>query len=190
MLATVMFAHGTPMLLGGDEWGRTQGGNNNAYCQDNETSWWNWTLANSAQGRSLQVFVAKLIGLRQEHTALRSRHFLHGLREPAPGIFDIAWFEANGEMIAEASWKNPEVRLLCLRRATRNGDGTVSLLNLLLNPTGEDRFFRLPDPVLPARVLIDSARPDTGEPAVNDNKIDVLSHSAVLVYARLENPPR
>ena len=152
MLATVMFAHGTPMLLGGDEWARTQGGNNNAYCQDNETSWWDWSLVNSAQGRELRSFVAKLIALRQEHTALRSRHFLHGLREPAPGIFDIAWFEANGEMIPEDSWKNPEIRLLCLRRATRNADGTVSILNLLLNPTGEDHFFRLPDPVLPARV--------------------------------------
>jgi glycogen operon protein len=190
MLATVMFAHGTPMLLGGDEWGRTQAGNNNAYCQDNETSWWDWSLVNSAQGRDLRSFVAKLIALRQEHTALRSRHFLHGLREPAPGIFDIAWFEANGGMISEDSWKNPEIRLLCLRRATRNADGTVSILNLLLNPTSEDHFFRLPDPVLPARVLVDSARPEAGEPAVNDNKIDVLSRSAVLVYAWLENPPQ
>jgi glycogen operon protein len=190
MLATVMFAHGTPMLLGGDEWGRTQGGNNNAYCQDNETSWWVWSRVNSAQGRELRSFAAKLVALRQEHTALRSRHFLHGLREPAPGIFDIAWFEANGGMISEDSWKNPEIRLLCLRRATRNADGTVSILNLLLNPTSEDHFFRLPDPVLPARVLVDSARPEAGEPAVNDNKIDVLSRSAVLVYAWLENPPQ
>jgi glycogen operon protein len=190
MLATVMFAHGTPMLLGGDEWERAQGGNNNAYCQDNETSWWDWRMANSQQGRDLRSFVAKLIAVRQEHTALRSRHFLHGLREPAPGIFDIAWFEANGEMIREASWKNPEIRLLCLRRATRNADGTVSILNLLLNPTGEDHSFRVPDPVLPARVLIDSARPDVGEAAVSDNKIDILAHSAVLVYARLENQPQ
>jgi isoamylase len=190
MLATVMFAHGTPMLLGGDEWGRTQGGNNNAYCQDNETSWWDWSLATSELASSLRRFVAKLIALRQEHTALRSRHFLHGLREPAPGIFDIAWFEANGEMIPEDSWKNPEIGLLCLRRATRNGDGTVSLLSLLLNPTGEDHFFRLPDPILPARVLVDTARPEAEEFAVNDNKIDVLSHSAVLVYARLEKSPQ
>ena len=93
-------------------------------------------------------------------------------------------------MIPEDSWKNPEIRLLCLRRATRNADGTVSILNLLLNPTSEDHFFRLPDPVLPARVLVDSARPEAGEPAVNDNKIDVLSRSAVLVYAWLENPPQ
>ena len=100
----------------------------------------------SAQGRELRRFVAKLIALRQEHTALRSRHFLHGRREMAPGIFDIAWFEANGEMVSEDSWKNPEIRLLCLRRATRNADGSVSLLSLLLNPTSEDHFFRLPEP--------------------------------------------
>ena len=73
-------------------------------------------------GREMRDFVSKLIAVRQEHTALRSRHFLHGQREPAPGIFDIAWFNEDGENIPEASWNNPEHRLLCLRRATRNAD--------------------------------------------------------------------
>ena len=67
------------------------------------------------------VPVAKLIAVRLEHRALRSRHFLHGHREPAPGVFDIAWFNPDGERVAEASWTDPEHRLLCLRRATRNG---------------------------------------------------------------------
>ena len=73
-----------------------QGGNNNAYCQDNETSWLDWSQAESPQGRALHRFAAKLIALRQEHTVLRSPHFLHGQGEPAPGIRDIAWFEAIG----------------------------------------------------------------------------------------------
>jgi glycogen operon protein len=186
MLLTVMFAHGTPMLLGGDEFGRTQRGNNNAYCQDNEISWLDWRLANLEPGRTLTNFVAKLIAIRQEHTALRSRHFLHGRREPAPGIFDIAWFNENGELVPEESWKNPQHRLLVLRRATNNADGSVSILSLLLNPTEEDRYFILAPPILPSRVLVESARPENAEREVSDNKLDVLARSAVLVYALLE----
>jgi glycogen operon protein len=190
MLATVMFSHGTPMLLGGDEFGRTQGGNNNPYCQDNDVSWLDWSMAETPEGRELRSFVTKLIALRQEHTALRSRHFLHGQSEPAPGIYDIAWFDESGELIPEASWKNPESRLLALRRATRNNDGTVSLLTLLLNPTAEANLFALPEPALPGRILIDTAHPETGERDINDRKVDVPSHSAILVYSRLERPPQ
>ena len=190
MLATVLFAHGTPMLLGGDEFGRTQAGNNNAYCQDNEISWWDWSIANSEAGRDLRRFVAQLVNLRQQHAALHQRHFLHGQREPAPGIFDIAWFEAGGELIPDNSWKKPEIRLLALRRAARSDDGAVSLLTLLLNPTGENHDFQLAAPILPAIVLIDTARPDAESEVVTDNKVEVLSRSAVLVYARLEKPGR
>jgi glycogen operon protein len=186
MLATMMFAHGTPMLLAGDEFGRTQGGNNNAYCQDNDISWLDWSMADSPAGREMRNFVSKLIAVRQEQTALRSRHFLHGHREPAPGIFDIAWFNEDGENIPEASWTNPEHRLLCLRRATRNGDGTVSLLTLLLNPTAAEHSFQLPQPALPARVLIDTAGPQAETLELKEPKVQVRSHSAVLVYGHLE----
>ena len=190
MLATVMFAHGTPMLLGGDEFGRTQRGNNNAYCQDNETSWFDWRMAAAPEGRALIEFVARLIALRQEHSALRSRHFLHGRREPAPGVFDIGWFDENGESVSEPAWKNGELRLLVLRRASHNADGSVSILSLLLNPIAEDRYFRLAPPVLPGRVLIDSALPGALEREIFDNKVDVLGRSAVLTYARIEGSPR
>ena len=186
LLATVMFAHGTPMLLAGDEFGRSQGGNNNAYCQDNETSWMDWALADSTDGREMRDFVSKLIAVRQKHTALRSRHFLHGLREPAPGIFDIAWFNEDGENIPEASWNNPEHRLLCLRRATPNADRSVSLLTLLLNPTGEGRLFQLPQPALPSRLLVNTAQPKTEEFDLKDSKFEVDSYSAVLLYAKVE----
>jgi glycogen operon protein len=188
MLATVMFAHGTPMLLAGDEVARTQRGNNNAYCQDSDISWFDWNLAKTAQAQALCRFVAKLIAIRQEHRALRSRHFLHGKSEPAPGIFDISWFNEQGDIVPEESWKNPEHRLLVLRRAMENKDGTVSILSLLLNPINEDRYFRLPPPQLPGRILIDTARPDADERTVIDNKFDVLAHSAVLVYSQLQSP--
>jgi isoamylase len=190
MLASVLFAHGTPMLLSGDEVGRTQRGNNNAYCQDDETSWLDWSVADKKEGRELRDFVTKLIALRQEHAALRSRHFLHGQSELAPGIFDIAWFEAGGESIADDSWKNRDTRLLCLRRAMPNNDGTVSLLTLLLNPTAEDHLFALPAPTLPGRILIDTAQPETGDVDVKDQKVNVQSRSAVLVYSKLERGPQ
>jgi glycogen operon protein len=134
----------------------------------------------------LTKYVARLIAIRQEHTALRSRHFLHGRREPAPGIFDIGWFNEQGDMVPEDSWKNPEHRLLVLRRATGNEGGSVSILSLLLNPMSEDRIFRLPDPVRPGYVLIDSARPDEPKREVIDNKCEVLAHSAALTYSLLE----
>jgi glycogen operon protein len=190
MLATVMFADGTPMLLAGDEFGRTQGGNNNAYCQDNEISWLDWTMAESPQGQELTRFVTKLTALRQKHTALRSRHFLHGLREPAPGVFDIAWFNEDGANVPDASWTNPEHRLLCLRRATRNADATVSLLTLLLNPTPDEHSFRLPEPALPSHILVDTARPEAEEIELKEQKVGVQSHSAVLVYSKMEPPPQ
>jgi glycogen operon protein len=185
MLATVLFSHGTPMLLAGDEFGRSQDGNNNAYCQDNDVSWLDWSLAQGLEGQALIRFVAKLIAVRQEHTALRSRHFLHGHREPAPGVFDIAWFNEDGANVSEASWKNPEHKLLCLRRATRNADGSVSILSFLLNPTAEARLFQLPEPVLPGQILIDSARPDADILDLKEAKVAVQAHSAVLVYSNI-----
>jgi isoamylase len=187
MLASALFAHGTPMLLAGDEFGRTQRGNNNAYCQDNEISWLDWEMADAPAGQEMRRFVAKLIALRQDHAALRSRHFLHGRGEPAPGIFDIAWFEANGELIPETSWKTAETRLLCLRRAMLNEDGTVSILSLLLNPTADDQQFVLPPPNLPSTVLLDSAEPTAKPVIITDRKVAVPWRSVVLVFSKLES---
>ena len=190
MLASVFFAHGTPMLLAGDEFGRTQRGNNNAYCQDDETSWLEWRMLETDAGHELHRFVRKLIALRQEHTALRSRHFLHGRSEIAPDVFDIAWFEASGELVPESSWKNPEIRLLCLRRAMPKQDSSLSLLALFLNPTPEDQSFTLPPPPLPGTILIDTARPEVQHVPIADQKVTVLARSAVLVLSSLERAPQ
>ena len=100
MLATLFLAQGTPMLLAGDEFGRTQHGNNNAYCQDNEISWLDWSMAGGAEGSALTAFVARLIALRRDHPVLRAPRFLHGQDEPAPGIADIAWFDGLGRTMS------------------------------------------------------------------------------------------
>jgi glycogen operon protein len=188
MLTTTMFAHGTPMLLAGDEFGRTQKGNNNAYCQDTELSWMDWSQAEALAGQELTAFVQRLIAIRLEHTALRSRHFLHGQKEPAPGVLDIAWFDESGAGIPDDAWTNSELRLLTLRRASANEDGTVSLLTLLLNPTPDSHVFELPQPATPTKVLVDSAEPVAPEIELQDNKVEVQARSAVLTYAKLERP--
>ena len=105
LLATLLLAQGVPMLLGGDEMGRSQGGNNNAYCQDNEVNWFDW----GSVDRHLLAFVASLIRLRREHPQLRRSEWLTGAAQPG-GAADIAWLQpGGGEMTAER-WNDPTRR--------------------------------------------------------------------------------
>jgi glycogen operon protein len=181
----VFFSHGTPMLLAGDEFGRTQRGNNNAYCQDNEISWLDWKQAATPESEALARFVARLIQIRLENPVLRCRHFLHGKVEPAPGIPDIAWFDTHGEIIVPDSWNNPEKRLFAVRRASKNEDGTAPVLTLFLNPSDQDRVFRLPTQNVPTRLLIDTAQPDMGERDISGEEIKVVARSAILTKSVL-----
>ncbi|WP_297295169.1 glycogen debranching protein GlgX [uncultured Methylovirgula sp.] len=181
MLATLIFSHGTPMLLAGDEIGRTQRGNNNAYCQDNEISWIDWSLAQSPDGKLMIDFVSRLLALRRDYPVLRSRHFLHGKQELARGVKDISWFNYHGESIPGDLWNNPGKSSIVLRRAEKNSDGRVVALTLLLNPIGEPREFQLPSPHVPSCVLIDSNDPTVMPYDLNEDKITVMPHSAVLL---------
>ena len=189
LLATVFFSHGTPMLLAGDEFSRTQRGNNNAYCQDNEISWLHWAQAQSPEGEALAAYVARLIRIRHENPVLRCRHFLHGKEEPAPGILDIAWFDTHGEIISPESWNDPQKRLFAVRRAARTDDRCVAILTLFLNPSENDRVFRLPTQNVPTRLLIDSAAPDKEESDITAEEITVVARSAVLTKSVIEAPP-
>jgi isoamylase len=181
MLATTFFAHGTPMLLAGDEFGRSQQGNNNAYCQDNELSWLDWKQMGSPEGQALVAFVARLLMLRRAHPVLRCRHFMRGKDQPAPGIADISWFDQDGEPVSVESWNNPDERVIVLRRATRDLEGLVPALTLFLNPTGEGLSFRIPPPHVPTRMLIDTDKLDAPERDLAGETIEVAARSAVLV---------
>ncbi len=181
MLATTFFALGTPMLLAGDEFGRSQHGNNNAYCQDNELSWLDWKQAASPEGQALAAFVARLLALRHAHPVLRCRHFMHGKGQPAPGIADISWFDQQGEAVSVEAWNNPDERVIVLRRAARDEEGAVPALTLFLNPTGEGLTFRIPPPHVPMRMLIDTDKPDAPERDLAGETIEVAARSAVLV---------
>lgn len=182
MLATVFLSAGTPMLLGGDEFGRTQGGNNNAYCQDNEVSWLDWSMAASPPGIALIDYVKRLIALRREHPVLRHPQFLHSKQYPLPGVADIAWFDQTGATIPAEAWNDSDQRTLVLRRSMQIPEGKVTILTLLLNPTDRPLMFTLPEPHLPSRVLLDSAEPAMTERTATD-RLCVAPQSAVLLYA-------
>lgn len=164
MLTTLFASLGTPMLLGGDEFGRTQRGNNNAYCQDNEISWFDWARLESAEGHALSDFVRRLAAIRRHYPLIRANRFLHGEVEVAPGIIDIDWFDERGEHLADEDWHNSEGRALVMRRARRLDDGSVEAVTMLMNGSAEPLTFRLPPPdELQRRLVIDSAAPHAPE---------------------------
>jgi isoamylase len=107
-LATLMLSQGVPMLLGGDEMGRTQGGNNNAYCQDNEVSWFDW----DAQDGALVAFTQRLIRLRKTHPVFRRRHFFQGQPLHGEGVSDIDWFRSDGTEMTDADWREGYAKTL------------------------------------------------------------------------------
>jgi glycogen operon protein len=186
MLATLLFSHGTPMLLGGDEFGRTQHGNNNAYCQDSQLSWYDWKLAQSPAGQAQQAFVTRLIGLRRELTSLRCRYFQHGLLEPLAQIRDIEWFDENGDTMRPEDWQTWEGWLLCVRRAQRLDDGHTELCLLLANNTINDQIFQLPQPMLQWRVRVDTAELNVIDQPVDQGALRVAAQSVQLLSVVVE----
>ena len=183
LVATLLFSHGTPMLLGGDEMGRTQQGNNNAYCQDNEISWFDWSAllaAGDNAAKLLTRFTARAIALRKAHPSLRSPKFLHGTLEVLPGIFDVAWFDENAEVPTLEAWADAVAQLLALRRAAIDGDA-VDITLLLLNATHEDREFKLPNPELSWEIKLDSAAPDAAPHKPDQPAVMVGAHAAMLL---------
>ncbi|UGS37562.1 glycogen debranching protein GlgX [Capillimicrobium parvum] len=105
-LATLLLSIGTPMLLGGDEFGRTQGGNNNAWCQDSEISWFDWDLAE--RNHDLTAFTRRLIRLRREHPAFRRTNFLAGRDLEGSGLPDAWWFRPDGRRMTQHDWNRED----------------------------------------------------------------------------------
>ena len=171
-LATLLFSHGVPMLVAGDELGRTQGGNNNAYCQDNEVSWVDWEAAD----RDLLAFTAKLLTLRRTHPLFRRRTY------PKPE--DTGWLSPEGREMTDQDWNLPFARCLgCLmdgqRLAERDERGAPIVdddLLLLLNSHHEAVEFSFPEDSW--RVLLDTARP---QPTLAGNSYALEARSVVLL---------
>ena len=154
LLATLLFSQGTPMLLIGDELGRSQRGNNNAYCQDNELSWLDWPSV-TTEDRAFAELVGRLVELRRAQPLLRQTRFLHG--EPtAAGPTDVTWLAPEDRAITAVDWQDQRRRCFGLLLA---GEGGV--LALLLNADERPQTFALPRQDGPAgwRVLFDTAGP-------------------------------
>jgi glycogen operon protein len=116
LLATLLLSTGVPMLVAGDEMGRTQDGNNNAYCQDNPISWVDWSLLRESPDgepgwRALTELTARLIRLRREHPVLRQRAFFSGRPAHPGGLRDLTWFTARGREMTEGDWYTPGATL-------------------------------------------------------------------------------
>ncbi len=109
-LTTLFLSQGVPMLTAGDEWARTQEGNNNAYCQDNEISWLDWDLTD--EGKKLLEFTKRLIQLRRDHPVFRRPKFFQGRRIRGSEIRDVMWFNPGGNEMTDDEWNSPFVRCL------------------------------------------------------------------------------
>jgi isoamylase len=136
-LATLFLSQGVPMLCGGDEFGRTQNGNNNAYCQDNEISWLPWK--HNGEQRELLDFTRKLIGLRKDHPVFRRPKFFQGRRLRGSEIKDVMWFNPGGNEMSEEEWGSPFVRCLGMLLSGDTGD----VLTFEGEPMRDDTFLFL-----------------------------------------------
>jgi isoamylase len=150
-LATLLLAQGTPMLLAGDEFGRTQKGNNNAYCQDSEISWFDWDI--KEKGNHLIDFVTKLTALRHKYPILRRDRFLTGDFVEELGVKDVTWINANGTEMEQAQWDDPGMRcfgMLLDGRAQVSGirkQGKEATLLIVFNDHTDVVNFCIPESV-------------------------------------------
>ncbi len=163
ILTTLFLSQGIPMLLGGDEIGRTQHGNNNAYCQDNETSWFDWNHVD----QELLEFTRRLIHLQARHPAFRRRGWFKGRPVRGTGVGDIAWFRPDGQEMMEEDWQQSHTQSFSV---FLNGDALRELDDeggvvrddsflLLFNAHHEPLAFTMPAASFGGawRVIIDTA---------------------------------
>ncbi len=189
-LATLLLSQGVPMLLHGDEIGRSQGGNNNAYCQDNDVSWMDWKNVDD----SLLDFTRRLLDLRASHAVFRRRRFFTGGDAP-DGLPDIAWLRPDGSRMDDQDWSHESVRPLSvflngngINEAGLRGENIVddSFL-LLLNPGHDDSVMTLPEARFGEKwqPLLDTAEPeplaDDASPLSTGSQRQVRARSVVLL---------
>jgi glycogen operon protein len=194
-LTTLFISQGVPMMLAGDEFGRTQGGNNNAYCQDNEISWIDWSLAKTEE--DLLDFVRVLSKLRRRHPVFQRRRFFHG-RKAEDGTRDIVWLTPAGEEMSASDWHTGYAKSLVV---FLNGDAITepgprgeqivddSFL-LLINAHHEDMTFTLPGAKYGKKwqMVLDTAdetlkdRPVPNAFWVPEAAVEVASHSMQILH--------
>jgi len=182
-LATLLLSQGVPMLLGGDELGNGQNGNNNAYCQDNEIGWIDWS-GKGVSGEDLTPFVSKLVRLRN-WGQLSHGHFLDGQVKSDTGMRDITWFRVDGNEMNEADWRFPNARFLAV---ALSGKPRPALI--LLNAHYEPLSFTLPNWARIASWHVEINTVDTegmGEGRfMSGDKFEVSARSLILMLGKVE----
>ena len=202
MLATLLLSQGVPMLLAGDEFARTQSGNNNAYCQDNEISWFDWESIDE-EGRKLITFVRRLISLRHRHIVFHRTRFFTGRIIPGTELKDITWIRPDGKEKGTEDWSVHYARCLAF---LINGAAGQYHLTAMGEPQPDDSFFVvLNSGDQPARYLLpeapdgewelvlDTAREEPfedGDRLPGDSPYEVKARSFVLLAARSALPAR
>jgi isoamylase len=186
-LTTLFLSQGVPMLLGGDELARTQSGNNNAWCQDNELSWFDWETADGG----LLEFVRAVIRLRRDHPVFRRTSFLTGSSRHGSGLPDVWWFRPDGRRMTQKEWLSPETHTLGvflngeeIRAHTEHGapiEGESFLL--LFNARFEPVEFTLPTRRFGTRWTVELATGETlpEEPLAARSAVTVQEHSLTLL---------
>ena len=180
ILTTLMVSQGTPMLLAGDEFANSQGGNNNAYCQDNEIGWLDWPNANA----DLLAFTRRLIALRKEHPALGQARFLHGRVRAEDGEPDVSWRGADGSPV---NWRDPGLGTICLRVRGSAEAADPSVIDddvfMAFNVSNKERSLALP----PApegrgwRRCLDTSSPTDEERLVGEQ--ESVGAESVVIFA-------
>jgi isoamylase len=184
LLASVFLSQGTPMLLAGDEIGNSQGGNNNAFAQDNPTGWIDWREPDTA----LLAFVERLVALRRSHSVLRQRRFLHSRPRRKDGIPDLFWRRPDGSAPAEHDWGDPAWRCLCveIRTSSETPDYAASddVLFVVLNagPAQETALPACADGHV-WELVLDTTGPENG-PCCLYTPAYTAPANSVLVFAR------
>ncbi len=189
MMATLLFSQGTPMILAGDEIGHTQGGNNNAYNQDNETSWLDW----SDVDEEFLAFTRRLIAFRRDHPILRQKLFLHSRERAIDGVEDLFWWREDGQPMEARDWHDPERKLVAVEKRTAAGTPAYAALEyaiLLIFNAGDALRFTLP-PAPEGQFWcheIDSATPDHAAGVIMDKTIGIAgqSVSALVLVQKTE----
>ena len=194
MLGTLLLSQGTPMVVAGDEFARTQRGNNNAYCQDNEISWLDWNLAKQNQAQI--AFVQRLIALRHKYPVLRRSRFLTGEYNEELKLKDVTWINANGSEMQGSQWADPNMRCLGMLmdgRAQTSGVkqlGHDATLLLVLNVYQDVVQFTLPKCAGGDQwsLLLDTNIPDLVEGSVfkMQTPYAVTAHSLLLFELQTE----
>jgi isoamylase len=198
-MATLLCSQGVPMLLAGDEIQRSQKGNNNAYCQDNEISWIDWNP--SGRARRFLEFTRQVVAIRQNNPVLRRRSFFTGRAISREGVKDLAWLRPDGEEMADPDWSDAENHVLGMLihgQATDEVDERGrpifgDTLLLLLNGGHRSRLFTLPAMETSGvwQEVLNTARPETGARIVRTQAMNLVAHSLILLRfgEDLRQPP-